>query len=403
MSRRVVISAAEARRIALAAQGFDRARPKAANDVRHFRRALAAIGVLQLDFVNVLIPAHFLMIWSRLGAYDRGHFEDFLYHSGEHIEQWAHEASVVSSHDWSLLAHRRREHQPWKSSPIRKMRNSKAYLREVLEIVRDQGAITAHDLPPVEGPKRKPGDWHRSVPRSALEYHFGKGNLAVRHRLKNFQRVYDLPERILEDGFYASRVCKEDAERELLRKGAESLGIATAHDIADYYRMTTRDALARLQELIEEGLLQEVRVDGWTDPAYLATGAKSPRSIPGAALLSPFDPVVWFRPRAKRLFDFDYRIEIYVPEAKRRWGYYVLPFRVGDTIAARVDLKADRKASVLRVQNAHLEAGADGKSTAVSLAGELHALADWLRLDGLKTKKANAFEKTLASVLQTAG
>ena len=399
MSRRVSITTGEARRIALAAQGFDRARPKAPTDVRHFRRALAAIGVLQLDFVNVLIPAHFFMIWSRLGAYNRARFETYLYHSGEHTEQWAHEASIVSCHDWPLLAHRRDAHQQWKSSSLNKMRNSTAYLEEVLEIVRSQGAVTSNDLPPVKGPKRKPGDWHRSVPRSALEYHFGRGDLAVRRRLKNFQRVYDLPERILGDGFRSTSVRKEDAQRELLRKGAKSLGIATARDIADYYRMTTRDSLPRLQELVEEGDLSEVGVEGWTETAYLSTGATSPRQIPGASLLSPFDPVVWFRPRAKRLFDFDYRIEIYVPAAKRRWGYYVLPFRVGDDIAARVDLKADRKESILRIQNAHLEDGADNERTAAALAKELHSLADWLGLERLRTKKANAFEKTLASLL----
>ena len=399
MSRSVSITAAEARRIALAAQGFDRARPKAATDVRHFRRALAAIGVLQLDFVNVLIPAHFFMIWSRLGAYDRARFENYLYESGEHTEQWAHEASIVSSHDWPLLTHRREAHQQWKSSPLSKMRNSKAYLEEVLEVVRTQGAVTSNDLPPVKGPKRNPGDWHRSVPRSALEYHFGRGHLAVRRRLKNFQRVYDLPERILDDGFCSGSVRKEDAERELLRKGARSLGIATARDIADYYRMTTRDSLPRLAELVEEGALRETRVDGWTDTAYLSANARSPRKIPGASLLSPFDPVVWFRPRAKRLFDFDYRIEIYVPAAKRRWGYYVLPFRVGDDIAARVDLKADRKESILRIQNAHLEDGADNERTAEALAVELRSLADWLGLERLQTKKANAFEKALASLL----
>jgi uncharacterized protein YcaQ len=399
MSRRVSVTAAEARRIALAAQGFDRARPKAATDVRHFRRALAAIGVLQLDFVNVLMPAHFFMIWSRLGAYDRERFEQYLYHSGEYTEQWAHEASIVSCKDWPLLAHRRNAHQPWKNSSLNKMRNKKAYLGEILELVRTQGALTSHDLPPVRTAKRKPGDWPRSVPRSGLEYHFGKGNLAVRRRLKNFQRVYDLPERIIDDCFYSAVVNKKVAERELLRKGAECLGVATAQDIADYYRMTTRDTLPRLQELVEEGALREICVEGWTDPAFLSAGAKLPRSIPGAALLSPFDPVVWFRPRAKRLFDFDYRIEIYVPAAKRRWGYYVLPFRVGDTIAARVDLKADRKDSTLKIQSAHLEAGADGKSTAAALAGELSALADWLGLEKLVTKKANAFEKTLAAML----
>jgi uncharacterized protein YcaQ len=171
------------------------------------------------------------------------------------------------------------------------------------------------------------------------------------------------------------------------------------HDLADYYRMSVRDATPRVQELVEEGALTEVSVDGWSENAFLSSSAKSMRSIPGASLLSPFDPVVWFRPRAARLYGFEYRIEIYVPAGKRRWGYYVLPFRQGDRLTARVDLKADRKASVLQVQNAHLESDADQGSTADALSHELRALADWLSLERVAIKKASAFEKTLAGML----
>ena len=399
MSRRVRVTLSEARRVALAAQGFDRKRPDAPADVRHFRRAMAAIAVLQLDFVNVLMPAHFLMIWSRLGPYNRSRFEDYLYNSGEHIEQWAHEASIVASSDWPLLAHRRSEFQPWKNGPLSKMPNQQAYLDDILDAVTSQGATTSNDLPAVAGPKRKPGDWHRSVPRSALEHHFGTGNLAVRRRLKNFQRVYDLPERIIDTRHLVKTVQKTEAERELLRKASSSLGIATAHDLADYYRMTVRDVAPRIQELVEEGALVEVSVDGWTDRAYLDARARSPRKISGESLLSPFDPVVWFRPRAERLFDFEYRIEIYVPADKRRWGYYVLPFRQGDAITARVDIKADRNKSVLSVQNAHLEPMANQSSTAEALAAELRALATWLNLECVAIKKANAFEKALARLI----
>jgi len=399
MTRRVRITAAEARRIALCAQGFDRDRPANPTDTRHFRRAMAAIAVLQLDFVNVLIPAHFLMIWSRLGPYDRDRFERYLYDSGEHTEQWAHEASIVASSDWPLLAHRRRDFRPWKSSAINKMSNRQVYLDGILEAVRANGATTSTDFPLVEGPKRKPGDWHRSVPRSALEYHFGKGHLAVRRRQKNFQRMYDLPERIIDAAHRDEPLQRADAERELLRKASNSLGIATAHDLADYYRMTVREAMPRLEELVEEGALSRVSVDGWGATGYLAAGARSPRCIPGASFLSPFDPVVWFRPRAMRLYGFEYRIEIYVPAAKRRWVYYVLPFRQGDELTARVDLKADRKSSVLRVQKAHLEPLKEPGSTAEALASELRALADWLCLERIKIEKASAFEKTLANLL----
>lgn len=399
MTRRVRVSADEARRIALAAQGFGRARPDTPTDVRHFRRAMAAIAVLQLDFVNVLLPAHFLILWSRLGPYDRSRFEHFLYDSGEHTEQWAHEASIVASSDWPLLAHRRREFQQWKNSPLNQLPDRDAYLENILGLIEEQGGMTSNDLPAVAGPKRKPGDWHRSIPRWAIEYHFGTGNLAVRRRLKNFQRVYDLAECIIDECHRSACIEKTDAERELLRKASSSLGIATSHDLADYYRMSTRDALPRIEELVEEGALARVAVEGWSQIGYLASGAVSPRRIPGASLLSPFDPLVWFRPRALRLFDFDYRIEIYVPEAKRRWGYYVLPFRHGDAIAARVDLKANRKTSELLVQNAYLERAADSGDTVDALVRELRSLAAWLKLDRVTIRKANAFAKTLARSL----
>ena len=396
MARRTRISAGEARRIAFAAQGFDRPRPAKPADTRHFQRALRNITVLQLDFVNVLVPAHFLMIFSRLGAYDRARFESWLYGCGHYTEQWAHEASVVAHEDWPLLAHRRRAFEQHRNSPLHSLPDKEKYLAAALKQVRDEGALTANDLPQVPGPKRKPGDWHRSIPRWALERHFGSGRLAVVKRLPNFQRVYDLPERLIADAHREQSMSKSDAQRELLRKSARALGIASTNDIADYYRMRPAEARPRIAELVEEGALQEVSVEGWECRAWLATGARSPRTIPGASLLSPFDPMIWYRPRGERLFGFEYRIEIYVPAAKRRWGYYVLPFREGDRITARVDLKADRKNAALLVQAAHSESCAEPQQTAKSLAIELRALADWLGLDDIEIKKASAFDKALA-------
>lgn len=384
-SRRCSVSAAEARRIALAAQGFDRARPASPDDARHYRRVLHAIGVLQLDFVNVLLPAHYLIPWSRLGAYDRRRFEKFLYASGEFTEQWAHEASIVRISDWPLLEHRRQAWKPWKNNPLGTLDDPDAYLRDILEQVSRDGAVTANDLPAARSPKRKkPGDWHRPIQRWALEHHFGRGTLAVRRRLGNFQRVYDLPERLVDVAHRDRRVDTEDAERELLRQSATSLGIATLQDLADFYRMRPLDAAPRVAELVEEGALTPVRVEGWKDPAYLADSARYPRLISGASLLSPFDPLVWFRPRAERLFRFTYRIEIYVPKAKRRWGYYVLPFRLGDRIVARVDLKADRADSTLLVRSLHHETGTDKAETESALRAELDALADWLGLEDVR-------------------
>lgn len=395
---RVSLSASEARRIALAAQGFDRHRPANASDVRHFRRAMRAVGVLQLDFVNVLLPAHFLIIWSRLGAYDRVRFERFLYRSGEFTEQWAHEASVVPVGDWPLLGHRRRRFEPWKHNPLNRLEDRDRYLGRVLEQVRRDGPLTANDLPQIAGPARQPGDWHRSIPRWALEFHFGRGRLAVQKRLGNFQRVYDLPERLIAPVHLQHRILKADAQRELLRNSASRLGIATLQDLADYYRMSPRDAARRVRELEEEGALAPVAVEGWRETAYLAATARIPRNIEGACLLSPFDPVVWCRPRAERLFGFEYRIEIYVPAPRRRWGYYVLPFRLGDRIAARVDLKADRRSRTLLVQNAYLEAGSDAHDTVEALAVELRRLGEWLGLDDVRVIPDNAFCGLLARI-----
>lgn len=382
--RRTSLSASEARRVALAAQGFDRPRPAKPNDARHFRRALHAIGVLQLDFVNVLIPAHFLMLWSRLGGYDRQRFERFLYNSREFTEQWAHEASIVRASDWPLLEYRRKAWRPWKHNPLESLEDPEDYLRCILEQVAADGGVTANDLPAADSVKRgKPGDWHRPIQRWALEHHFGRGQLCVRRRRSNFQRVYDLPERLIDDEHRLRSAIESDARRELLRQSAESLGVGTLHDLADYYRMTARDAARGVEALVEEGALTPVAVEGWKDTAYLSNQARFPRSIKGASLLSPFDPVVWFRPRAERLFDFDYRIEIYVPEAKRKWGYYVLPFRLGDRIVARVDLKADRSEKTLLVRSLHFEKGADQEETESALQDELRALADWLDLESV--------------------
>jgi uncharacterized protein YcaQ len=380
----------------LAAQGFDRARPPGRPDVRHFRRVIDTLGLLQLDYVNVLMPAQFLVLWSRLGAYDRERFERFIYDRGEYTEQWAHEASIVPAAAWPLFEHRRRAHEMSKHNPLRKLKGRRAYLDAVLEKVRSDGAQTANDMPPVPGPKRNPGDWHRPMSRWALEYHFARGDLAVRNRLPNFQRVYDLPGRVLPAEHLERRLSTGEAQAELLRRSAAALGVATMRDLADYYRMSPRLAGPLVEKLAKAGELQPIDVEGWGETAYLAPGARLPRSIEGVSLLSPFDPVVWFRPRAQRLFDFHYRIEIYVPAARRRWGYYVLPFRVGDRIVGRVDLKADRKARQLLVLNAHGEDRIDVEHCCGRLATELHELGRWLGLEEVRVERSNRFSDSLA-------
>jgi uncharacterized protein YcaQ len=390
------LTRSEARRIAMAAQGLDRARPGSRPDVRHLRRAIHQLGLLQLDYVNVLMPAQFLVLWSRLGAYDRQRYESFLYASREFTEQWAHEASIVPVACWPLLEHRRRAHRLHQQNPLRRLRNRARYLDQVLRQVSEQGAVTAADLPAVPGPRRRPGDWHRSMPRWALEYHFARGSLAVAGRLPNFQRVYDLPERVLPAGVLGKSLLRADAERDLRRVASRAHGIATLRDLADYFRMPTRVAAGRVAELVEEGTLAEVRVDGWPEPAFLAAGARCPRRIPGACLLSPFDPLVWYRPRAERLFDFHYRIEIYVPAQARKWGYYVLPFRRGDDIVARLDLKADRQRGALVAPAVYLEKNVDAGDTIAALAAELERLANWLGLGEIRVPGRSPAERKLA-------
>jgi len=393
------ISLAEARRIALGAQGFDRERPKTRPDARHLRRVIHTLGLLQLDYVNVLVPAHLLVLWSRLGNYDTERFARLVYAQREFTEQWAHEASIVPMSSWPLLAHRRQAHNLHKNNPLRRIRGHGAYLDRVLEQVRQEGALTASDLPPVPGPRRNPGDWHRSIPRWALEHHFARGALAVSRRRRNFQRVYDLPERVVPDRYLSRCLSTDDARRQLLRIAAKAMGIATLQDLADYFRMSPREVAPLLADLVTDGSLVAVAVESWAETAYLSATARLPRKIPGASLLSPFDPTVWFRPRAERLFGFHYRIEIYVPAPRRKWGYYVLPFRLGDQIVARVDLKADRIASRLCALAVHEEAGVDRGNCVTRLATELRDLANWLGLENIHVRQHNAIARQLARLV----
>ncbi len=394
------ISLVQARHIALAAQGFDRPRPQGAVDIRHIRRVIRQIGLLQLDFVNVLVPAHYLVLYSRLGAYERARLHHLVYQRREFTEQWAHEASIVPVERWPLLAYRRQDYQPWPGSPITRLKGKSKYLRQVLEVVNNNGAVTAQDLPPLPGPKRRTGDWHRSLPRWALECHFGSGEVAVADRLPNFQRVYDLPGRLIDARHLERRVSRDDAQRELLRLAAESYGIATMRDLADYYRMSSREAAPRVAELVESGDVRQVEVEGWKAPGFLARDARAPRRLSCSSLLSPFDPLVWFRPRAERLFDFHYRIEIYVPANKRKWGYYVLPYLLDDRIVARVDLKADRKNKQLLVLATHKEENIDEDRSVEHLAEELKSLASWLKLERVKVSRRGPFARKLADFIR---
>jgi len=247
---RARLSGAEARRIALSAQGFGRARPPGAPDVRHLRRVIHTLGMLQLDFVNVLVPAHYLVVWSRLGHYDRRRLDALVWQRGEFTEHWAHEACIVPMSTWPLLAYRREEYRQWPQSPILHLDNREAYLDSVLEVARRRGPVVAADLPPVAAFKKRLGDWPRSVQRSALDHHFGHGRLAFAGRLPNFQRQYDLPERVIDASLRNASHSRDESFRALLRQAASACGVATVRDLADYWRMSPKEARPRVLELV---------------------------------------------------------------------------------------------------------------------------------------------------------
>jgi uncharacterized protein YcaQ len=257
------------------------------------------------------------------------------------------------------------------------------YAARVLEEVRARGPLVAGDVAEPDGTQARGGGWWGwTMAKATLEGHFARGTIAIaERRVAGFARAYDLAERVVPAEHTARVMAREDAQRELVRLATRAMGVATARDIADYYRMAPREARQRVVELVSAGELREVSVEGWREAAYLHADARQPRTISAGALLSPFDPVVWFRPRAERLFGFDYRIEIYVPKEKRKYGYYVLPFLLGDRLVARVDLKADRGTGRLLVLGAFLEPHAKSDDVAAPLASELRAMARWLGLD----------------------
>jgi uncharacterized protein len=374
-SDRVTLPAA--RRMALRAQGFGRPRPVRPG-LAHVRRAVDALGLVQIDYVNVLAPAHHLVLFSRLGPYDRAHLAKLLYDRRELFEHWAHEASILPLDAWPLLRHRM-EGTPRRGPRFAHfVKEHGPYLAEVLETVRARGPLTAAEL--AGEAKRRGAWWGWSRPKLALEALLAHGHVGVSsRRTAGFARVYDLAERVIPQDVHASSVEVEEAQRELVRRAAVRVGIGTVRDIADYFRMPAKDAAAQIAELVRAGEIVPVRVEGWKDEAYRPVDAPSSRPLDAASILSPFDPVVWCRPRSERLFDFHYRIEIYTPAARRTYGYYVLPFLLGDRIVARIDLKADRAADRLRVLAAHREPHA-GEEIVAPLLAELREVARWLEL-----------------------
>jgi uncharacterized protein YcaQ len=394
---RADLSLDQARRVALAAQGFDRPRP-ARPTARHLLATVRRIGLLQFDSVGVLVPAHYQPLFSRLGPYDRVLLDDLNYRRRRLTEQWAHEASILPVETWPLLRHRMEAHRLRPYGFEKVLARHPGYAAEVLAEVAARGPLSADELHHPEGSERRlPGTWFGTIPRATLESFFGRGLLAVAGRRRSLARQYDLAERVIPAQHLARQVAPDQARRELLGIAARAHGVATLRDLADYFRMRTAVARPRLAELVEAGTLREVRVEGWREPALLHAEAVVPRRIEAAALLSPFDPVVWYRPRALRLFGLEHRLEIYTPAAKRRWGYYVLPFLLGDQLVARLDLRADRAAGRLLVLAAHLEAGHAAGPVAGPLAAELRLMAGWLGLSGVRVARRGGLAAALAA------
>ena len=391
-------SASEARRIALAAQGFDCARCSGRVGLNDLRRTIRKLGLLQIDYFNVLAPAQYHVLFSRLGPYKRSLLDDLVYRRREFTEHWAHEASIVPVESWPLLRHRMAAHRVRPYHFEKFMAEQPEYVEWVLDQVRQRGPLSGGDLAEPAGiARRLEKCWVGTVPRAVLEAHFGRGTLAVADRRPDFTRVYDLAERIIPARHTAEDVAREDAQRGLLRIACRGYGIATAPDLADYFRMPVRDARPRIDELVQLGELREVRVEGWRQLAYLDPNAKLPTGIESASLLSPFDPVIWFRARVARLFEFEYRVEIFVPQPKRRWGVYVLPFLMGEHLVARVDLKASRADRRLVVAAAYREPHAKPGPVAEALASELKTLAGWLELDSVAVEPRGDFAGPLAA------
>ena len=392
----------QARRVALAAQGLAAPPPPdmGAGGPPTARRVLATVerlGLLQIDSVSVLARAHYLPLFSRLGGYERALLDSAAWGRPRRLfEYWAHEASLLPLATQPLLRWRMDE----AAAGIGVYAGLAQFGRErperiaaALAEVERRGPLAASDL---EGERGRGGWWGWSDAKRALEWLFWAGQVTTATRRGGFARLYDLPERVLPPAVVAAPTpAPADAQRVLIEIATRALGVATAGDLRDYFRLSPEVARTRIPELVEAGALIPVEVEGWGRPAWLHRDARLPRRASGQALLAPFDPLVWERARAERLFGFRYRLEIYTPADKRVHGYYVLPFLLGDRLVARVDLKRERAAGVLRVQSAHVEPHAPFH-TAAALAVELRRMADWLGLEQVEIEPRGDLAGALA-------
>ena len=373
------LSIADARALALAAQGFDTARPKTKATQRHVDALISRLGVIQIDSVNVLVRSQELPLFSRLGNHNRNAIPKAT-EQQKLFEYWGHEAAhlPVEIHPlfrWKMEAARLGKAKHWGLTSF--YDDNKAFVKRMLKHVEKNGPTTSRELSTRTEKKGTWWDWDEA--KVALEYLFLTGQLMSRGRGTDFARIYDTPEHVLpEDVLNAPTPSEHDARKQLLVRSAIAQGVATASDLADYYRQKPATVKPLIAELVEEGELRVVAVDGWTEKAFIHRAAKLPKQLHATALLSPFDSLVWCRPRNERLFDFHYRIEIYTPKEKRKFGYYVLPFMMNGEMVGRVDLKADRANSKLLVHSVHTEKGVKRSTINDALNNELRTMASWL-------------------------
>ena len=397
------LSVAQARRITLAAQGFTDPRPGGATDMRHLRRVLRRLHLIQMDSVNVLQRAHFMPLYSRLGPYGVELLERAAYRKPRELfEFWGHEASLITTDLQPLFRWRMARAYDYAWGNMRRVFAEQPDLVSgVLAEVGARGPVTAAELEQ-GGPRNKDNwGWNWSAAKQALEWLFYTGQVTAAERTTSFARRYDLPERVLPQAVLdAPTPAPEDAFRALVELSARALGVAAEPELRDYFRLPVDGFKRAVAELVEDRVLLPVTVPGWRQATYLHHEARLPRQVRAATLVSPFDPLIWERARTERLFEMTYRIEIYVPAPQRLYGYYVLPFLLGDRFAARVDLKAERKTGVLQIPAAWLEPTADQEETAVALAAELHRLAAWLGLHTVAPPDRGDFAGPLTAALK---